>query len=247
MMAMENFLTKTPIAHRGLHDKEKPENSLPAFEAAIACGFPIETDVRFTKDKQLVIFHDDTLYRMTGDKRAVSDCTLEELDALLLDGKERIPTFEDFLHCVAGRTPLLIEIKNMGGVKGEEIASALAHALKDYRGEYAIQSFQPLYVKAYKKLCPHILCGVLATALSEKALFGGGPLWRIKAYIVRNLSLNFWVKPDFVSYSFSDLPRRRVTKFKGFKLGWTVRSREDEVQARKFVDGIIFENYLPEI
>ncbi len=245
-MAMENFLTKTPIAHRGLHDETRPENSLPAFEAAIACGFPIETDVRFTKDEKLIIFHDDTLSRMTGDGRAVSDCTLEEIKALLLKGKERIPTFEEFLRFVAGRTPLLIEIKNMDGVKGKEIASAIAHALEDYRGEYAIQSFQPLYVKAYKKLCPHILCGVLATALSEKALFGGGPLWRIKAYIVRNLSLNFWVKPDFVSYSFSDLPRRRVTKFKGFKLGWTVRSKEDEAQARKLVDNIIFEGYLPE-
>lgn len=242
---MENFLTRTPIAHRGLHDDVIPENSLPAFEEAIKRGFPIEMDVRFTKDKKLVVFHDDTLARMTGDGRAVSDCTLEEIQALLLDGKEHIPTFEEFLGCVAGRTPLLIEIKSMDGVKGEEIASALARALEGYAGEYAIQSFQPLYVKAFKKLRPYILCGVLATAQAGKEAFGGGPLWRIKAYIVRNLALNFWVRPDFVSYCFLDLPRGRVTKFKGVKLGWTVRSKEDESRARKFVDNIIFEGYLP--
>ncbi len=245
-MDMENFLLKTPIAHRGLHDEIRPENSLPAFEAAILHGFPIETDVRFTKDKKLVIFHDDTLFRMTGDGRAVADCTLEEVKALLLEGKERIPTFEEFLRFVGGRTPLLIEIKSMDGVKGKEIASALSDALEGYTGEYAIQSFQPLYVKAFKKLRPHILCGVLATARTTKEDFGGSPLWRIKARIVKNLSLNFTVKPDFVSYCFADLPRKRVTKFKGFKLGWTVRSEEDEAQARKFVDNIIFENYLPE-
>ncbi len=246
MLLMENFLITKPIAHRGLHDESIPENSLPAFEEAIKHGFPIETDVRFTKDKRLIIFHDDTLARMTGDGRAVSDCTLEEMQTLLLDGKEHIPTFEEFLHCIAGRTPLLIEIKNMNGVKGEEIASALSRALEGYAGEYAIQSFQPLYVKAYKKLCPHIPCGVLATAQAGKEAFGGGPFWRIKAYIVRNLTLNFTVKPDFVSYCFADLPRRCVARFKGFRLGWTVRSEEDETQARRFVDNIIFEGYLPE-
>lgn len=242
---MKNFLLSTPIAHRGLHDTEKPENSLPAFEAAIRLGYPIETDVRFTKDKKLVVFHDDTLLRMTGDPRAVSDCALEELSPLLLDGKEHIPTFEEFLHCIAGRTPLLIEIKSMDGVKGKEIASALSYALANYAGEYAIQSFQPLYVKAYKKLCPSIPCGVLATAKLNKEAFGNSPLWRIKAYIVRNLALNFTVRPDFVSYDFSGLPKRRVTKFKGIKLGWTVRSKDDEAQAKKFVDNIIFENFLP--
>lgn len=243
---MENFLIKTPIAHRGLHDREKPENSLPAFKEAINCGFPIETDVRFTKDRELVVFHDDTLLRMTGDGRAVLDCTLEEIRGLLLEGKERIPTLEEFLRFVAGRTPLLIEIKSMDGVKAEEIASALAHALENYAGDYAIQSFQPLYVKAYKALCPHILCGVLATAQAGKEAFGGGPLWRVKAYIVKNLALNFTVKPDFISYCFADLPRKCVEKFKGFKLGWTVRSHEEEAQARKYVDNIIFEGYLPE-
>ncbi len=246
MLSMEHFLLDRPIAHRGLHDKTRPENSLPAFEAAILHGFPIETDVRFTKDKKLVIFHDDTLFRMTGDGRAVADCTLEELKTLLLEGKEHIPTFEEFLRFVGGRVPLLIEIKSMEGVKGSEIASALSEALEGYTGEYAIQSFQPLYVKAYKKLCPDIPCGVLASARTRKEDFGGSPFWRIKAHIVRDLSLNFTVKPDFVSYCYADLPRKKVTKFKGLKLGWTVRSKEEEALARKFVDNIIFENYLPE-
>ena len=56
---MENFLLCAPIAHRGLHDREKPENSLPAFRAAVEHGFPIETDIHLLKDGNLVVFHDD--------------------------------------------------------------------------------------------------------------------------------------------------------------------------------------------
>ena len=105
-----------------------------------------------------------------------------------------------------------------------------------------MQSFDPFYAKAYKALAPAIPCGELAQAkMSEK----GDPLsWKIKARLLSRLKLNFWVKPDFVSYGFWLLPQRCVTKFKGAKLAWTVRSPEDEAQARQYVDNIIFENYL---
>ncbi len=242
---MENFLKTLPVAHRGLHDETKPENSPAAFEAAIEAGYAIETDIHFTKDGQIAVFHDDNLKRMTGDKRELKDCTMKELKELRLGGtEERIPTFEEFLTLVNGRVPLLIEIKNMKGVKGKTIASAMLAVMKKigYKGEYAVQSFDPFYAKAYKALAPAIPCGVLAQAkMSEK----GDPLsWKIKAHLLSRLKLNFWVKPDFVSYGFWLLPQRCVTKFKGAKLAWTVRSPEDEAQARQYVDNIIFENYL---
>ncbi len=241
---MTPFLSR-PVAHRGLHDGTMPENSLPAFRAAAEAGYPIETDVHFSKDGALIVFHDDSLLRMTGDGRNVADCTAEELKSLCLGGtEERIPTFEEFLREVGGKVPLLIEIKNMAGVKGKRIAAALSAALEGYGGKYAVQSFNPLYVRAYKKLHPEICCGVLSAAkLSEK----GDPLKRrIEAHLLERLRLNFFVKPDFLSFCFSDYEKsKRARKFKKHKLAWTVRSPEDEKIARTYADNIIFEGYIP--
>ncbi len=244
---MNTFLNTLPVAHRGLHDETKPENSLAAFRAAINAGYAIETDVHFTKDGAIAVFHDDSLKRMTGDPREIKDCTMKELKELRLGGtEERIPSFEEFLTVVGGKVPLLIEIKEMKGVKGKKIAAAMLDAMQTigYKGEYAVQSFDPFYAKAYKKLAPDVPCGILAQGkMSEK----GDPLsWRIKAYLLSRMKFNKLVKPDFVSYGFWLLPQKCVTKFKGYKLAWTIRSPEDEAQARKYVDNIIFENYLAE-
>ena len=105
------------IAHRGLHDRARgvPENSLPAFECAVAGGYAIELDIHLTKDGQAVVFHDDTLMRMTGKSGNIKDRTYAELQTLALDGTNcRIPLFQDVLTYVGGRVPLLIELKNKG-------------------------------------------------------------------------------------------------------------------------------------
>ena len=240
------FLLKKPIAHRGLHDEHIPENSMAAFRAAAAYGYPIETDVRLSKDGKIVVFHDDSLIRMTGADLLVEKCTAEDLSLLRLDGKEeRIPLFEDFLKEINGKVPLLIEIKNMPNVNTNAFMKLLVNALEGYRGEYAIQSFQPFYVGAFKKLRPDIPAGVLATAVSTKADFNNSPIWKIKAHAVKNMSFNKRVKPDFISYHFSDYPNKATEKFTGKKLAWTVRSPEEEAQARKYADNIIFEGYVP--
>lgn len=241
---MNTFLEQIPIAHRGLHGKD-PENSMRAFEAAIGHGYAIETDVRLSKDGQLVLFHDDGLARMTGVKRAVSDCTVSELKELRLDGKEKIPLFSEFLEELAGRAPLLLEIKNVPQAPTDEFIGKVAKALQGYAGEYAVQSFQPFYVKAFKKARPDILCGVLGTADSSKSDFGGSPFWRFKARVLANMSFNRLVKPDFISYRLEDLPRKQTEAFRGIRLAWVARSEQDEERARKYADNIIFENYLP--
>ena len=68
-------------AHRGLHDKKRgiPENSFPAFRAAIEAGDGIELDVHLTKDGQLVVFHDDTFERICGRRGRVEDTSYEEI------------------------------------------------------------------------------------------------------------------------------------------------------------------------
>lgn len=244
---MGTFLKCLPVAHRGLHDSEKPENSLAAFEAAMRLGYAIETDLHIVRDGGIAVFHDDTLLRMTGNPRKIEDCTMPELKALSLGNTaEKIPTFEELLALVNGRVPLLIEIKNMERRKTDEIVQTIAKVLDGYRGEYAIQSFNPFYVKAYKKLRPQIMCGVLSSRLTGKDL-GGGIKGACKAWMLRDLRLNFTVKPDFVSYSHEGLPCKCVKRFKGYKLAWTVRTKEEAEKALKYVDNIIFEQIRPAI
>ncbi len=233
------FLTRRPIAHRGLHI-DFPENSLSAFRAAIEHGYAIETDVRLSGDGRLVVFHDDDLFRMTGDGRTVAECTSSQLKHLRLEGtEEQIPLLAEVLKLVGGRVPLLIEIKNMDGVKPKKIAAALFKALEHYEGEVAVQSFQPFYVKAFKKLRPDVPCGVLGTA--EQGAAKGMRMFTIKA-----LPFNCLVKPDFVSYRKEDFMRKRVLRFKKTKLAWVVHSEKEEAAIRKHADNIIFEDYLPE-
>ena len=239
-MKTPEFLTALPIAHRGLHDDTRPENGYGAFLAAIEHGFPIETDVRFSADGRLVVFHDDGLSRMTGDERTPGECTATELKHLRLAGtNEQIPLLSELLKWVGGKVPLLIEIKNMKGVKPKRIARALAEALEGYTGEFAVQSFQPFYVKAFKKLRPDVPCGVLGTA--EKGAAKG-----IQGYVIKRLPFNFLVRPDFISYRLEDLPRKKTEKFKGVRLAWTVRSEKDFERARKVADNVIFEKFIPQ-
>ena len=246
-MKNASFLTETPIAHRGLHGEGVPENSMAAFFAAAERGYAIETDVRFSADGVLVVFHDDSLRRMTGIDRPVSACTARELTQIRLsESEERIPLFSDFVARIAGRAPVLLEIKDMPNVDGARVAKAIFETIGNAPFEYAVQSFQPAYVKAYKRLCPAVPCGILATGQPfTKADFHGSPFWRVKAHVLKYMSLNRSVKPDFISYRIQDLPFRRVSKFQGAKLGWTVRSEEDARHALQYVDNIIFERIRP--
>ena len=109
------WLVARPIAHRGLHDSRAGifENTLAAAEAAIAGGFAIECDVQDTADGEAVVFHDHTLERLTGGHGSVRERDAAELTALAVAAtQDRIPTLEAFLARVAGRVPVIVEIKS---------------------------------------------------------------------------------------------------------------------------------------
>lgn len=164
----ESFLYTTPIAHRGLH-ATVPENSLSAFALAIEAGYAIETDVRFTKDNRVVVFHDANLKRVVGADKNVIDLTFDELQAYTLEGTdEKIPSFEELLAFVDGRTPLLIELKDVPGRK--DLPERVIETLKNYKGEYALQSFNPFYVNKFRKLAPDVLRGQLSVGFTKKVI-----------------------------------------------------------------------------
>lgn len=156
-------------AHRGFFGKDQrpPENSLPAFAAAAKNGYGIELDVQFTADRRLVVFHDDTLDRMTPAKGFVHDMPWEEFSAQPLAGSdEHPPLFADMLRTVAEAnpdTPLIVEIKSRSEYKHtylEELCRATIAELKTYPGPYCIESFDPRVVGIVRQGGPRSGCAV---------------------------------------------------------------------------------------
>ena len=101
----KTFLTTNLIAHRGLHYNYL-ENTLGAFKEAIKNNYIIELDVRLTKDKKVIVFHDNNLFRITGINKNINESTYEELKEII-----NIPTLQEVLNLVSGKVTIIIEIK----------------------------------------------------------------------------------------------------------------------------------------
>ena len=239
-MANVDFLRKKPIAHRGLFNKENniPENSVLAFEKAIEKGFPIELDVHLSKDRKIVVFHDDNLKRMTGIDKKIKALNYDEIKDLKLDNTNcKIPLFSDVLKLVNGMVPILIEIKS--DRKTGETERELVKILKEYNGKYVIQSFNPFSLIWFKKNLPEVPRGQLASNFTKDKMLA------VQKYVLKNLYFNVLTKPDFISFSINDLPNKKVESFRNngnLVLGWTVRNKNDLEKAEKYCDNIIGEN-----
>lgn len=231
-------------AHRGLHNKDRAENSLSAFRAACDEGYAIELDVRLSKDGVLVVFHDDTLDRMTTERGPVIERTAEELSKIkLADTEDTVPTFAEVLALVDGRVPLLVEIKE--DAFDHSVTRECARMLAQYKGEYIVESFNPLSLAEYRKISPETVCGVLSdNFLSQKKY--RKPMY----FLLELLLLNVTCRPDFVAFNHKKHKNGslRLTRrlFGAPTLAWTVRSEQEEREAKKHgFDGVIFENYIP--
>ena len=242
MDLFNSWLVETPIAHRGLHDKDHPENSISAFGRAIDEGYPIELDVQLIADGTVVVFHDESLSRVTDNDGYIKFLNKSDLDILTFkDSKEKIPTFEEVLKFVDGRVPLLIEIKNQGKVG--ELEKKVIDMLKDYKGQYAVQSFNPYVLEYFYKHAPNIPRGQLA------GFFKGEKLSFIKKFALKRMLLNKKIsKPDFISYEAKRVPNRFVRKYKKMPLlVWTITSQSEYLKVVKYCDNVIFEGFEPKI
>ena len=187
------------IAHRGLFNRlDTPENSMKAFENAIAKGYAIELDLNMSLDGHLVVFHDNSLKRMTGIKNDVNLLNLNELKKLKLLGTDNvIPTFEDVLMLVNGKVPLMIEVKRNERYK--ELMSKLINLLEKYDGEYVIESFDPRILYWLKKNAPSIIRGQLSSK-NIREVNG-----RILKFLLGKMVFNVFTKPNFISYLYTEV------------------------------------------
>ena len=236
-----HWLITRASAHRGFHGNGIPENSKPAFLKAIELGYPIETDVQLTSDLVPVCFHDDTLNRMTGKDARIWDVSFEDVRKLkLADSDEQIMTFEEFLNLVDGRVPLLIEIKSQPP-HNEDVAKKVIDLLKNYKGEYVIQSFDPRVMRVIRKIAPTVIRGQLIEPEKNEKL---NPLTH---FILSKGLMNFMSKPDFINYNAKYLPLSRRLKKGKRVLCWTIQNEVEEEKALPFVEGYVFENIVPKL
>jgi glycerophosphoryl diester phosphodiesterase len=243
------FLSK-PIAHRALHDKAKgrPENSLAAVRAAVEAGYGIEIDVQPSRDGVAMVFHDYDLERLTGRAGAIATLNAEELRAIrLLGGSEGIPTLREVLDTVAGKVPLLIEIKDQDGHMGPNLGplgAAVAHELEGYEGPVAVMSFNPHAVAEMGRLAPNIPRGITTSAYIPDEWV---PLPARICTHLRAIPDFESTESCFISHEVADLHRPRVAEIRALGaaiLCWTVTSPALEAEARQVADNITFEGYL---
>lgn len=240
-----------PIAHRGLHNAAKGivENTAAAFEAAIANGYGIECDLRPAGCATPMVFHDlalDRLIEGQGPLAAHAAPALKRLRYRAAAGG--MIDFPDLLDLVAGRVPLLVEIKSEWDAPDAGYLKAIAKSAAAYRGPIGLMSFDPAVVAGIRALAPDVPRGIVSGP------FEGDGWWRERLGAERAFALSNFLEsgpaaPDFYAYDVRALPTP-VTRFVREVLGlplftWTVRTPDERATAARWADAPIFEGYEP--
>lgn len=232
-------------AHRGLHGKGIPENSMAAFRASLEKGYGIELDVHLLKDGSLAVIHDSVLKRTTGKEGKVEDLTAADLPQYLLEGTEQtIPLFSDVLKLYDGKAPLIVELKTAGN-NAPALCETVCRMMEGYRGVYCLESFDPRCVYWLKKHRPDIVRG----QLTENFMKTGAHLPWVLRFALTHQLLNFMTMPDFIAYKYADRRTvsvsicRRLWKLKA--VTWTLKTQKEFDTAANEGWIPIFEGFLP--
>ena len=248
-MSGPDWLTAQPVAHRGLHDIAAGvvENTASAFAAAIAGGFAIETDLQLSSDGEAMVHHDFALGRLTLGSRQLAAMTAAGLKEVPFKATaDRMMTLGEMCGLVAGRTPMLIELKSRfdGDLRLVRRAAAV---LENYAGPFAVMSFDPEPIIALRALAPAFTRGIVAERSYKDSE------WRTLTDKQKR-SLAFLLhaprsRPHFIAYQVNDLPSpgpwiaRNV--FGRPLLTWTVRTDAERARAKRRADQMIFEGFRP--
>lgn len=214
------------FAHRGLHyGSGFPENSLIAFAGALELGCGIECDLRLTADNHVLVFHDADALRMCGSPVRIGRTSWRNLSRFRV-GEHPIPTLESLLMLVAGRVPLLLEVKVESDIW--RWAPALKLALRNYRGAFGVMSFDPRVSRLMKTHVPQIRRGlVIKDSLPA----------------VRRRLAMWLADPQFVAVDRAALGKRWVERIRRRMpvYSWTIRTAEQRAQASVQADALIWE------
>ena len=244
-----SWLTARPIAHRGLHDASSGliENTAGAVRGAIEAGYGVEVDVQISGDGEAMVYHDDTLGRLTEGNERLDRLTGAALKRVAFrSSSEHMITLSDLCDLVGGRATIVIELKSR--FDGDErLASRVAEILGAYKGPAAPMSFDPRQVMVLRQKAPRLPCGIVA------AKYRPHPYWDLMPGWMRHgmgyLLTGLVARPQFVAYAVADLPAlapsfaRRILGLP--LLAWTVRTEAERQRAARFADQMIFEEFRP--
>lgn len=242
------WLTARPIAHRGLHDRAAGivENMPGAMHAAIAGNYAIETDVQLTVDGEAMVHHDDVLGRLNDGSAALTTLMAAQLKQVAFkDTPERMMALGDLCDLVAGRVPLVIEIKShFDG--NTAIVDRVKTVLAAYRGPIAVMSFDPDMVDAVRHGLPDIMRGIVAERHYDTPYWAKlTPEQRHDMTALHHLPRT---QPHFVSYNVNDLPADEPLEAKRLGcalLSWTIRTDEQRIVSERYADQMTFEGFRP--
>jgi glycerophosphoryl diester phosphodiesterase len=248
-MRAPDWLTARPVAHRGLHDISRGivENMPAAVEAAIAGNFAIEVDIQLSADGEAMVHHDHALGRLTEGSGPLIEKTAAELRAIRFkDTAERMMSLGDLCAMVAGRAPLVIEVKSY--FDGDrKLVKRMAEVLSTYSGPAVGMSFDPDQVLALREIIPSRARGIVAQRTYEDEYWAYlSPAQRDSMLYLRH---GFQTRPHFVAFKVDHLPApapwiaRNV--FGCALLGWTVRTPGQRARAAQYADQMIFEGFVP--
>ncbi|MEN8252651.1 MAG: glycerophosphodiester phosphodiesterase family protein [Patescibacteria group bacterium] len=235
------FLIQKPIAHRGLHDDEVAENSLIAFLRAVDAGYPIELDVQLTTDEKLIVFHDWTLDRVTGESGELSEKKYDEIKNLTLgNSNQKILLFQDVLALVDGQVPIIVEIKSKKYFDFK-ICEETYNLLKNYNGECAVSSFNAFVVRWFKENAKEVVRGQNFTNFGNEN-FVIAFFKKIFSYITWIFSAN---NPDFFACRANTLPdawpARIAKKRNKILLTWKIKSASEYDIIKNIIDNEFFD------
>jgi glycerophosphoryl diester phosphodiesterase len=252
MTKLDPAFLNIPLTHRALHDvaRGRPENSRAAIQAAIEAGYGIEIDVQLSADGHAMVFHDYDLKRLANDSGPIRQRSLADLSRVTLRGNdEGSPGLPEVLELVAGRVPLLVEIKDQDGIMGANVGrleQAVARDIEGYEGPLAVMSFTPHSVQQMAIHAPKVSRGIVTSSYiaEDWPLLPKGTCDRL-----REIPDFDTVGASFISHQVEDLNAPRVADLKArgsHVMCWTVKSAAQEHEARKVAENITFEQYLAE-
>lgn len=242
-----DWIAARPVAHRGLHDPRAGvvENTASAFEAAVAGGYAMECDVQRAADGEAMVFHDAMLDRLVEATGPVATHTGAELRAMpMRAGRDRMITLGELCDLVAGRAPLIVEVKASWN-DDRRLERRVADILLAYRGPVAVMSFDPGSIVALRALAPGLPRGVVQESVYDD------PEWSIltrgRKRALAWLTHLPATRPDFLAWYVRDLGHaapRLARRALGLPLlTWTVRTPADQARARLHADQMIFEGF----
>ena len=226
------------IAHRGLHDKDTPENSMGALIKALEKDIAIEFDVHLLKDNKIVVFHDNNLKRMTGIDKKINELSYDEIkDIKLANSDEKIPLLEDVLKLVNGKVLLDIELKC--DHEKYKLEDALIDVLKDYTGKIVLKSFDYKTVKYLKKKTSYKV-GLLIKNLEGKNIN------KVDRYLLKSNLFLKYIKPDFIACDYRILDYKNIKRFrtKNPIFTWTIKDKNILEQVKDKADYYLVENII---